>query len=61
MTANEKSEWTKAKSQGPTLPLPHRTAEGNKKCIANLSLEKVTVSPDAKPLIYANDKFITKE
>ena len=62
LTANEKSEWTKAKVlKGLPSRFPTGLAEGNKKAIANLSLEKVTVSPDAKPLIYANDQFITKE
>ena len=62
LTANEKSEWTKAKVlKGLPSRFPTGLAEGNKKSIANLSLEKVTISPDTKPLIYANDQFITKE
>jgi hypothetical protein len=60
LTVNEKGEWTKQRAI-KKLPsrFPTGNGPGNKKYVANISLEEVT-TPDAKPLLYLNGKFVTQ-
>jgi hypothetical protein len=60
LTVNEKGEWTKQRAI-KKLPsrFPTGNGPGNKKYVANISLEEVT-SPDAKPLLYLEGKFVTQ-
>jgi hypothetical protein len=62
LTVNEKGDWSKQRViKGIPSRFPTGTHSNNKKCIANLSLEEVTIAPGTKPLVFAGDKFVVKE
>jgi hypothetical protein len=61
LTTSEQDDWNKAKViKGLPSRFPLGMSEGVKS-IANIALEKLTTNPDAKPLIYVDGAFITKD